>query len=453
MMSGGYGKVFVDENASTVCKKVPKVGHGRSPGQSPNQSPKLMPSYTTIVELVMLSSFQAIPGMPRIKAIDAEEKTIAIYMKYHGDTLNKWIKTFANPDNIHILGMSILRQLVTTLLHLESAGVIHTDLKPYNVLVDPNSLATTLIDFGCISVAECHYTPRGSLAHADGIGTFHYLAPELVWGNKPTYTSPIWSLALLTCTLFASYPISNDLTHDENNVWRCTRREWRDILKAARQGPHLALPRHVSAIIDGIPELAPWVYGALSWEASSRPSLIEVAGHVLGAHITTHVPMPIPIYERQVKIGHMPVDARQHWIECFYSIALDTHQESHFASVVYLMDAVGSLVTGVPAEVWTATCWVLTGMLHNHVFLESADHIERIQKTFGANISKVADAIWTVGELLAWRLYTRAFDVILLQNYGISLALIELRNLFMSLDRPWSPSALAATFALSHKHT
>ena len=447
MMSGGYGKVFVDENSSVVCKKVPKVSHGRSPGQSPNQSPRLLPSYTTIIELALLSSFQAVPGMPRLKGIDAEEKTIAIYMKHHGDTLSKWIKTFANPANINIWGMTILRQLIVTLLHLESAGIIHTDIKPYNVLVDPNSLATTLIDFGCVSINQCVYTPRGTMGHTDSIGTFHYAAPEMIWGNTPTHKSPVWSLALLTCTLFASYPISKELTHDENGVWRCTRREWRDVMKAARLGgTSLVLPRRVAAIIDGHPELAPWVYGALSWDAAHRPSLAEVAGYVLGGHGPLR--MPLPIYERQVDVRHMPADVRQHWIECYYSIALDTHLESHFAGAVYLLDAAGGVSMPCPVETWTAACWVLVGMLHNHVFLEDAHHVERIQATFGANVVKVADAIWSVGEQLAWRLYTRPLDVILLQDYGLSLALIELRDMFIGLDRPWSPSALAASRAL-----
>ncbi|KAK3542194.1 hypothetical protein QTP86_017102, partial [Hemibagrus guttatus] len=42
-----------------------------------------------------------------------------------------------------------MRQVVQAALHCYLRGVLHHDIKPQNILINPDTLAVKLIDFGC----------------------------------------------------------------------------------------------------------------------------------------------------------------------------------------------------------------------------------------------------------------------------------------------------------------
>jgi len=80
--------------------------------------------------------------------------------------------------------LSIFRRVCLGLEHLHSAGYVHADLKPHNILV-AEDLTAKLIDFGFAA-------PIGTKLTA-AKGTFGYLAPEQA-GGKVTERTDVFNL-------------------------------------------------------------------------------------------------------------------------------------------------------------------------------------------------------------------------------------------------------------------
>ncbi|MGH9327013.1 MAG: protein kinase domain-containing protein [Terriglobia bacterium] len=90
--------------------------------------------------------------------------------------------------------LGIARQLVAALDAAHSEGVIHRDLKPQNVLIDPNGHAY-ISDFGLAKSLE---TSAGTMTRAGEIlGTPRYMAPEQMEGKSADHRSDLYALGLI----------------------------------------------------------------------------------------------------------------------------------------------------------------------------------------------------------------------------------------------------------------
>ncbi|MCF2530082.1 serine/threonine protein kinase [Yinghuangia soli] len=92
------------------------------------------------------------------------------------------------PHTAAAIGADILDALANA----HAAGVLHRDVKPANVLIQPDGRAV-LVDFGIAAVeGASSVTATGSF-----IGTLEYLAPERAAGLQPTAATDLWSLGVL----------------------------------------------------------------------------------------------------------------------------------------------------------------------------------------------------------------------------------------------------------------
>jgi len=519
MTQGGYGKIYKEPTRTTICKRMPKRDQHR------------IDLYSTIVELGVTSSIQSIQGTPRARSIELTHNSALIYMHHHGEPLNKWLDKL-HPAMRPVDGPRVLRSVIFTLLHLLSVGILHTDLKPCNILVK-NDCMTTLIDYNCVSVVGIEYDfddaqrPSAYAALSGGhparvvytasVGTFSFLAPELVFTGRPTPTSCVWSLALLALLIYANeYPIPEAITHDADRQWYNTQKEWKQIHRTLQSSgsPVLAIPKYALEAFGNDYQVLTWVQQALSWEPLARPTLPDIAKIMMGGSLPAY---PLPAIEAIADPTLVPRDLRVVMIDRLYNIAIDTKRQTWFSHAMYIFDVAllyvgrrehqrftvstseeppptpaasaastpavpppsgtSTHVTSTPVaatsvapassapssslsengfSVLAAACWVMSGCFHNEYVFDEPMHIESIRTYFKQTQGSVSTPIsrehisqrmWMLGEALEWRIWARPLDVVLYEDYNIKLTFGQLRDVFVKIDRPWTPSVLAANIA------
>uniref|UniRef100_A0A671V081 Homeodomain-interacting protein kinase 1-like n=1 Tax=Sparus aurata TaxID=8175 RepID=A0A671V081_SPAAU len=128
------------------------------------------------------------------------------------------------------LDIEAQNEMATTLQLLESTGIVHTDLKPDNImLVDHvnEPLKVKMIDFGCAMQAS--ELERGFYRQA-----LHYRSPEVILGLPLTSAIDIWSLGCIVAELFLGhvlYPVNSSydmLRHMEHTQGQIPQRLLRE---------------------------------------------------------------------------------------------------------------------------------------------------------------------------------------------------------------------------------
>jgi len=89
-------------------------------------------------------------------------------------------------DDLSYPWRNLANQLVQAVSYLHANNVLHLDVKPANILVNPQ-YHCKIIDFGCSQ-------PRAQPNHSACQGTIAYRAPELFKGELPTTKADIYSL-------------------------------------------------------------------------------------------------------------------------------------------------------------------------------------------------------------------------------------------------------------------
>jgi len=109
-----------------------------------------------------------------------------------GTPLSQWI--LDHPE-MHLSEVRrIAEQIVKGLRGFHRKEMVHQDLKPENIMIDPNG-NVKIIDFGCVQVAGLKeiYTPVEDKSIQ---GTANYIAPELFDGFEATPKSDMYSLGV-----------------------------------------------------------------------------------------------------------------------------------------------------------------------------------------------------------------------------------------------------------------
>ncbi|MCB9690281.1 MAG: serine/threonine-protein kinase PknK [Alphaproteobacteria bacterium] len=93
------------------------------------------------------------------------------------------------PERVEALVVDVLRALEV----LHAGGLVHRDVKPSNVLVEPDGRAV-LIDYGFVTTAG---------SDTGWSGTVAYMAPEVLAGAPPSAAGDVWALGVLAWELLA----------------------------------------------------------------------------------------------------------------------------------------------------------------------------------------------------------------------------------------------------------
>jgi serine/threonine-protein kinase len=116
------------------------------------------------------------------------EGTYYIAMQYvEGPTLRELIDRGLSIEQ----AVAIVRQVLEAARYAHRNGVVHRDLKPQNVIVDPEGKAM-VTDFGIARAGVSDITQTGSV-----MGTPHYLSPEQAQGQEVTAVSDLYSIGVM----------------------------------------------------------------------------------------------------------------------------------------------------------------------------------------------------------------------------------------------------------------
>lgn len=94
--------------------------------------------------------------------------------------------------------IEIIKTVARSLGHAHAEGVVHRDIKPQNILIDPTG-QPRIVDFGIAmqSRATENADSTGDSAPEGAVGTLGYVAPEQVAGARPDPRADIFSLGAL----------------------------------------------------------------------------------------------------------------------------------------------------------------------------------------------------------------------------------------------------------------
>ncbi len=111
-----------------------------------------------------------------------------------GQTLKQWM--LDNPKPSLEAVRVIIEQVAKGLRALHRMDILHQDIKPDNIMIDPSG-TVKIIDFGSARVAGIvEASPQGD--QSDILGTALYTAPEYFLGDTGTSRSDLYSLGVLT---------------------------------------------------------------------------------------------------------------------------------------------------------------------------------------------------------------------------------------------------------------
>lgn len=119
------------------------------------------------------------PGVVKVRDHGASETSLWIAMELvEGATLHHWMTTHgAMPPR---LAVDAVLQVCAAIDAAHAQGIVHRDVKPHNVLVDPAG-ACRVVDFGLARLIE----DPGSLTRTGlTMGTWGYMSPEQVSDAK-----------------------------------------------------------------------------------------------------------------------------------------------------------------------------------------------------------------------------------------------------------------------------
>src|SRR5699024_136304 len=159
------------------------------------------------------------PNIVNIYDVGEENDILYMAMEYvDGLTLKEYILEYG-PLPVE-KSIDSMKQLTDAIAHAHVNGLIHRDIKPQNILIDPSG-HVKVTDFGiAIALSATSLTQTNSI-----LGSVHYLSPEQARGGMATKKSDIYSLGIVLYELLTGQlpfsgqsPISIALKHLQNET-------------------------------------------------------------------------------------------------------------------------------------------------------------------------------------------------------------------------------------------
>uniref|UniRef100_A0A3B0N0A0 Protein kinase, putative n=1 Tax=Theileria annulata TaxID=5874 RepID=A0A3B0N0A0_THEAN len=168
------------------------------------------------------------PPMPNLMRIDqiweSETSFYIVTEKFIGGELFEYLlKEKAIPEDIC---KYIFRQILLAAEALHSMNLLHRDIKPENIMFRNPTRSVlpiaeryelALIDFDTCKMTDCPTADKTEVVNGKRrlVGTYGYLAPEILRGDEYSTASDMWSIGIVLYILMTGIPpISMDKMYD-----------------------------------------------------------------------------------------------------------------------------------------------------------------------------------------------------------------------------------------------
>ena len=143
------------------------------------------------------------PNVIEVHDIVAENGTLGLVMDYvNGGDLDDLIRSRGalEPARLASLGADIAAGVEA----VHTAGVVHGDIKPANILIDPSTTPGTpkIADFGIARICDSTAATRTAAV----MGTLVYMAPEASAGIPPSPAKDVYALGIVLYQLACGVP-------------------------------------------------------------------------------------------------------------------------------------------------------------------------------------------------------------------------------------------------------
>ncbi|GAA3918488.1 serine/threonine-protein kinase [Litoribacillus peritrichatus] len=148
------------------------------------------------------------PNIIRVYDVDSDGEIHFLVMEYlDGETLDQIIKR-SKPKGLKLDGaIKLLEQMSAALSYAHKSGIVHTDLKPANIILTRDG-HIKLLDFGVAQALQMNHdkyaAENKNLTAPNGGYTPAYASPELLAGNLPSIQDDVFSFACVAYELLTS---------------------------------------------------------------------------------------------------------------------------------------------------------------------------------------------------------------------------------------------------------
>lgn len=107
----------------------------------------------------------------------------------------------------------VTQQMLDALEEAHSEGVVHCDLKPANIMLEPvpdEGDFVKVLDFGIAEIKSPHHEVGPHTEEGDLVGTFDYMSPEQIMREEVDGRADVWSVGVLLYEMLTKRRIFHD---------------------------------------------------------------------------------------------------------------------------------------------------------------------------------------------------------------------------------------------------
>ena len=464
LSKGGYAEVFYDIEKEEVFRRSPRIL------ASTNQI-----DVTSFNDLIFTKSFEYTNYTPTIHSIDISKEYVSFRMPYYGVPLYKWIAQ-NNMITRKRYAPYIMAQIIIACIYFEKNGLVHTDLKPSNIMietvfrkddggddgdvededengkdgkegeesVDSNDsdildIIVRVIDFNSTSIKIVGDTDTSTNTNtydtdnewSNAIGTWNYCAPEITLYDQPYNNSTSWSIGIIAACIIDKYPFIDLITKEmdttvvEQEVWCKFINQW-----YKKYYDHMPLLR--SCWYNE--EWKKLIWGCTHWKSSNRWSLTRLYKYVYTELLLTQthsikklsriiVPADIEMIvsiQKNIDVGRLTIKDRNKIITLVYNTCVTMNTMNVFPTAIALFDrSIKVIEERLLSSInqIAAACFMIACFVNNFSIISSTDHMSILLNTFVCiNKSHVLTYMYHIGNMLHWKLWEKPAHVIAVEN-------------------------------------